>query len=44
MNSKQEKATESFRAGLNCAWSLVTRYSDDLNFDNEPAVLSFIYV
>jgi C_GCAxxG_C_C family probable redox protein len=38
MKTKQEKAIESFRAGLNCAQATVTAYSDDLNFDNELAV------
>ncbi|MCX6302863.1 MAG: C-GCAxxG-C-C family protein [Bacteroidia bacterium] len=37
MKTKQEKAIESFRAGLNCAQATVTAYSDDLNFDNELA-------
>lgn len=37
MKTIQEKAIESFRAGLNCAQATVTAYSDDLNFDNELA-------
>lgn len=37
MKLKEEKAIQSFRAGLNCAQATVTAYSDDLNFDNELA-------
>ena len=38
MKSKEEKAIQSFRAGLNCAQSLMTSYSDELGFDNDLAV------
>jgi C_GCAxxG_C_C family probable redox protein len=35
--STEEKAIESFRAGLNCAQTVVTSFSDDLNFDRNLA-------
>lgn len=38
MNSKEEKAINSFRAGLNCAQAVVTTYSDELKFDNNLAL------
>jgi len=34
----EEKAIEAFRSGLNCAQSVVTAYSDKLNFDNKLAL------
>ncbi len=37
MKSNEEKAIQSFRAGLNCAQSVVTAYSNDLGFDNDLA-------
>jgi C_GCAxxG_C_C family probable redox protein len=36
--SSDEKAIEAFRSGLNCAQSVVTAYSDKLNFDNNMAI------
>lgn len=38
MKSKEEKAINSFRAGLNCAQAIVTTYSDELKFDNKMAL------
>jgi C_GCAxxG_C_C family probable redox protein len=38
MKSKQDKAISSFRSGLNCAQSVVTAYSDSLNFDKNLAL------
>jgi C_GCAxxG_C_C family probable redox protein len=35
--SKEDKAIESFREGLNCAQTVVTSFSDDLNFDRSSA-------
>lgn len=37
MKSKQDSALSSFRSGLNCAQSVVTAYSESLNFDNNLA-------
>jgi C_GCAxxG_C_C family probable redox protein len=34
----EEKALESFRAGLNCSQAVLTAYSDKLNFDNDFAL------
>lgn len=38
MKSKKKKAVHSFKSGLNCAQSVLTAYSDDLNFDNNFAL------
>jgi C_GCAxxG_C_C family probable redox protein len=38
MKTTEDKAIESFRAGLNCAQSVVSSYSDTLNFDNKLAL------
>ena len=35
--SIDEKAVESFKAGLNCAQSVVTSFSESLNFDKNMA-------
>ena len=34
----EEKAIETFRAGLNCSQAVFTAYSDKLNFDNDLAL------
>ena len=34
MESKEDKAIQSFRSGANCAQAVLTAYSDDLNLDN----------
>lgn len=36
--SREEKAIEPFRAGLNCAQAVLAAYSDDLNFDKNLAL------
>jgi C_GCAxxG_C_C family probable redox protein len=38
MKSVEQKAIESFRSGLNCAQSVVTAYSEELNFDKNLAL------
>lgn len=38
MNSRTEKALIAYRAGLNCAQTVLTAYSDELNFDNRNAL------
>jgi len=38
MKVKEEKAIVSFKSGLNCAQSILTAYSSDLNFDNNLAL------
>jgi len=35
---KEDKAIDSFKSGLNCTQSVLTAYSDDLNFDNHLAL------
>jgi len=35
---KEEKAITAFKSGLNCAQSVFTIFSDDLNFDNDLAM------
>jgi C_GCAxxG_C_C family probable redox protein len=35
--SVEDKAIESFRAGLNCAQAVVTSFSDELSFDKDIA-------
>jgi len=35
---KEEKAIDSFKSGLNCAQSVLTSYSDELNFDYHLAL------
>lgn len=35
---KEEKVIDSFKSGLNCAQSVLTTYSDDLNFDDHLAL------
>ena len=34
----EEKAIETFRAGLNCSQAVFTAYADKLNFDNDFAL------
>ena len=36
--SKEDKALEAFRAGLNCAQTVLTSFSDELNFDRNLAL------
>jgi C_GCAxxG_C_C family probable redox protein len=38
MNSKQLKALQSFRAGLNCAQAVLTAYSEEMDFDKSLAL------
>jgi C_GCAxxG_C_C family probable redox protein len=38
MKSKKQKAIQSFRSGLNCAQSVLTAFSDDLEFDYKLAL------
>lgn len=38
MKSKVDKAIDSFRSGLNCAQSVVSAYTDELNVDNRLAM------
>ena len=38
MNQKAEKAISSFRAGLNCAQSVLKAYADEMNINNEFAL------
>ena len=38
MKSKTDKATGSFKAGLNCAQAVLTAFSDDLNIDTDLAL------
>jgi hypothetical protein len=38
MKSFTEKATESFRGGLNCAQAVVTAFSEELKYDNNMAL------
>src|SRR5512145_59908 len=38
MNTKTEKAIETFRGGYNCAQAVLTAYSDELKFDREMAI------
>jgi C_GCAxxG_C_C family probable redox protein len=38
MKTKEEKAIEGFRSGLNCAQAVLKGYSDTLRFDNEFAL------
>jgi len=37
-STKENKAINYFKSGLNCAQSVLTTYSDDLNFDNHLAL------
>ena len=38
MESKEDKAIQSFRSGANCAQAVLTAYSDDLNLENNLAM------
>jgi C_GCAxxG_C_C family probable redox protein len=38
IKNKEEQAIVSFRSGLNCAQSMVTAYSDELNLDETMAL------
>ena len=38
MESKENKAIQSFRSGANCAQAVLTAYSDDLNLDKDLAM------
>ncbi len=38
MKSKEEKAIESFRSGLNCSQSVVSAYAEEMNFDRNLAL------
>jgi C_GCAxxG_C_C family probable redox protein len=38
MKSKEEKAIESFRSGLNCSQSVVSAYTEEMNFDRNLAL------
>lgn len=38
MKTREEKAIDSFRGGLNCSQAVLTAYSDDLNLDNNTAL------
>jgi C_GCAxxG_C_C family probable redox protein len=38
MNTKTEKAIETFRGGYNCAQAVLTAYSEELHFDKEMAI------
>jgi C_GCAxxG_C_C family probable redox protein len=38
MKLRNEKAISSYRSGLNCAQTVITAYSDDLNFDKNLAL------
>ena len=38
MNNLQQKAVENFRAGYNCAQSVLTTFSDDLKMDKNAAL------
>jgi C_GCAxxG_C_C family probable redox protein len=38
MKSKVDNAISSFRSGLNCAQSVLTAYTDELNVDNSLAM------
>jgi hypothetical protein len=37
MKSKSENAIDLFRAGLNCAQSVVMSFSEELDYDREMA-------
>ncbi|KPK87296.1 MAG: hypothetical protein AMS27_03020 [Bacteroides sp. SM23_62_1] len=37
-SKKEEIAIDTFKSGLNCAQSVLTAYSDNLNFDNHLAL------
>jgi C_GCAxxG_C_C family probable redox protein len=38
MKSKEEKAIEYFRSGLNCSQSVVSAYTEEMNFDRNLAL------
>lgn len=38
METRTDKATRTFRSGLNCSQAVLTVYSDELGFDNDLAL------